>query len=481
MTLKSRRLKFQEKAALRGNFSIRFKIWALFMIFTAIVFILMWLLQVVFLQSFYPSYKISQTKKAAKQIINYYQNSSDYIDEIERLAVGNNMCIEILDNTGYEKASADVMNGNCAIHGNKVELFILLDKINASDSGTLLMKLYNNSIQSKVIIYGSVIGDVNNPDGYLLVDVPLAPVESFLDIIKSQTLYIISILLIIALIFSTYISNYIANPITRITKSAERLAHGDYNTVFKGGGYSEVDKLAETLTFAEHEIQKVEMMQRDLIANTSHDLRTPLTMLKAYAEMIRDLSGDNPEKRAKHLQIIIDETDRLTALVNDMLDLSKLENGSQKLEMTDVDISEKMNSIYQRYLEHSKTSNYTITFEKQPSCIVNCDEGKIERVICNLINNAINYTAKDRKVFIREIIENDGVLIEVEDTGDGIEKDKIKLIFDKYYRSENHKREVVGTGLGLSIVKAILQMHDYSYGVKSTLGVGSIFWFKIRK
>ena len=277
------------------NFSIRFKIWALFMVFTGIVFILMWLLQIVFLQSFYPAYKISQTKKASKQILSCYENSSDYIDEIERFAVSNNMCVSLLDSTGYEKAGADVMNGNCAIHGNKMELFILLDKLRASKDGKILMKIYNNNIQSKVIIYGIIIGSKSNPKGYLLLDVPLAPVESFIDIIKSQTLYIISILLIIALFFSSYISNYIANPITKITKSAERLAHGDYNTVFTGGGYSEVDQLAETLTFAEHEIQKVEMMQRDLIANTSHDLRTPLTMLKAYAEMIRDLSGVNPE------------------------------------------------------------------------------------------------------------------------------------------------------------------------------------------
>ena len=86
------------------NFSIRFKIWALFMTFTGIVFILMWLLQIVFLQSFYPAYKISETKKASKQILSCYENSSDYINEIERFAVSNNMCVSLLDSTGYEKA-----------------------------------------------------------------------------------------------------------------------------------------------------------------------------------------------------------------------------------------------------------------------------------------------------------------------------------------------------------------------------------------
>ena len=111
--------------------------------------------------------------------------------------------------------------------------------------------------------------------------------------------------------------------------------------------------------------------------------------------------------------------------------------------------------------------------------MVYCDVVKIEQVIYNLINNAINYTGEDKQVFVRQINTEDGVLVEVEDTGDGIEEDKIKLIFDKYYRSENHKREVVGTGLGLSIVKAVLKMHNYDYGVRSTLGKGSTFWFKI--
>ena len=113
----------------------------------------MWLLQIVFLQSFYPAYKISQTKKASKQILSCYENSSDYVNEIERFAVSNNMCVSLLDSTGYEKAGADVMNGNCAIHGNKMELFILLDKLRASKDGKILMKIYNNNIQSKVIIY----------------------------------------------------------------------------------------------------------------------------------------------------------------------------------------------------------------------------------------------------------------------------------------------------------------------------------------
>ena len=195
--------------------------------------------------------------------------------------------------------------------------------------------------------------------------------------------------------------------------------------------------------------------------------------------MIRDLSGDNPVKRNEHLEIIINETDRLSAMVNDILDLSKLESGKQKLNPSEFEIGAKLNAIIGRFKGISDKMGYHIHFTSDKEKTVYCDIVKIEQVIYNLINNAINYTGADKQVYVRQINQADGVLIEVEDTGDGIEESKIKLIFDKYYRSENHKREVVGTGLGLSIVKAVLKLHGYDYGVRSTLGKGSVFWFKI--
>ena len=124
--------------------------------------------------------------------------------------------------------------------------------------------------------------------GYLLLNSPLVPVESTVSILKRQTMMITIMLVFFGFLISFYVANHIATPITRITQSAKRLAHGDYAVKFEGGGYAEVDDLAETLTYAAHELSKTDQMQRDLIANVSHDLRTPLTMMKAYAEMIRD-------------------------------------------------------------------------------------------------------------------------------------------------------------------------------------------------
>jgi signal transduction histidine kinase len=292
-------------------------------------------------------------------------------------------------------------------------------------------------------------------------------------------MFITGILIVLAFFISLFVAKRIAKPIDSITEAAENLAKGDFNTKFDGRGFLEVKKLADTLTYAEKELSKVDTMQRDLIANVSHDLRTPLTMLKAYAEMIRDLSGDNPVKRNEHLEIIINETDRLSLMVNDILDLSKLESGKQKLTPSEFRIGEKLSEIISRFKGISEKMGYSIHFTPDEEKIVCCDVVKIEQVIYNLINNAINYTGEDKQVFVRQINRPDGIVIEIQDTGDGIEEDKIKLIFDKYYRSENHKREVVGTGLGLSIVKAVLKLHNYDYGVRSKLGEGSVFWFKI--
>lgn len=371
------------------------------------------------------------------------------------------------------------MLGDCLIHGRENSTYIYVQMISESNDHIIKYKIKNPRSNYDMLLYGCTLGDSDNPDGYLLLNSALVPVGSTVSIIKRQLMLISALLIVVAFIISLFLARRIARPIDRITKSAENLAKGDFNTTFDGRGYLEAKKLADTLTYAEKELSRVDTMQRDLIANVSHDLRTPLTMLKAYAEMIRDLSGDNPVKRNEHLEIIINETDRLSAMVNDILDLSKLESGRQKLEPTSFGIRGKLSEIIDRFKGVSERMGYNIHFTPDEERTVCCDVVKIEQVIYNLINNAINYTGDDKQVYVRQINQPDGVLIEVEDTGDGIEEEKIKLIFDKYYRSENHKREVVGTGLGLSIVKAVLKLHGYDYGVRSTLGKGSVFWFKI--
>ena len=442
------------------------------------VFILLWVFQIFFLEKFYTFSKIHDVEKAASQMTAdfYLDSSAEFSEKLEKIASENDLCIEVVDKYGRSLYTKEY-SVDCIIHKNSPHSY--MKRIKDNGNNPIWLKQTNSKNNYSMLLYGCVLGSKTEPKGYLLVNTSLVPVGSTVSIIKRQLMLITLILIIFAFLFSLYLSEHISKPIDKITAAAENLARGDFNTKFDGRGYLEVRQLADTLTYAEKELSRVDNMQRDLIANVSHDLRTPLTMLKAYAEMIRDLSGDNPVKRNEHLEIIINETDRLSLMVNDILDLSKLESGRQKLEPSEFQISAKLGEIIGRFKGISEKMGYSINFTPDEEKVVVCDVVKIEQVIYNLINNAINYTGKDKQVFVRQINTPDGILIEVEDTGDGIEEDKINLIFDKYYRSENHKREIIGTGLGLSIVKAVLKLHGYDYGVRSVLGEGSVFWFRI--
>lgn len=459
---------------------IRTKIWLFFMMFVCIVFILMWTFQVLFLERFYEAFKIADIAKSAS-ILTTACSTSSFSSIAEQQAMQHEMCISVVNLQGDMVYEHCISAQKCLLHNQKDLYFFLMD-LKRSDSGYICRSIYNEQLQTQTVIYGNWILDSETKEtvGYLLLNARLVPVQSTVSILQRQTIIITLAMAFFGCVLSFLAANHIGMPITRLNKSAKSLGKGNYDTKFEGGGCAEVDELAETLTRAAHELSRTDELQRDLIANVSHDMRTPLTMMKAYAEMIRDLSGDNKQKREQHLAIIIEETDRLCALVNDMLDLSKLESGTKKLEYTTFDISQRLQDIALRYQGISEQMGYHLQFTPDRARMVRCDANAIERVICNLINNAINYTSKeDRQVFLRQINQPNCVRIEVTDTGDGIEDDKINLIFDKYYRSENHKREVVGTGLGLSIVKTILSLHDYHYGVKSKLGEGSTFWFAI--
>ena len=466
------------RAKPKRRFSLRTWLALSFMLFSFIAAAILFL-ELIFFAPLYYTFKIRETRHMTEELMTAY-DTEDFAGRMRTDAFSNQVCVTVTDDRGRVLYSEDVMGGNCLLHGWRNYLYPLLAELRASESGNITLSVFDEQLGMETLVVGSVIGDAAEPDGYILCNTIIEPIGTTVSLLKRVTLCIALVLLVVGLVIAMILSDRLSRPIIRITRSAGRMAQGDYTTVFQGGGYREADELARTLSYAEHEIARVDTMQRDLIANVSHDLRTPLTMLKAYAEMIRDLSGDNPVKRAAHLQVIIEETDRLTMLVTDILDLSKLENGSQKLETQTLEVSTWLGDIISRYKGISEQMGYHITFTPDEERTVTCDPGKLERVVCNLINNAINYTGEDKCVYVTQVNTDEGVRIEVRDTGAGIEEDKLSKIFDKYYRSENHKRETIGTGLGLSIVKAILKLHGFPYGVRSKLGEGSVFWFEIR-
>jgi len=258
------------------------------------------------------------------------------------------------------------------------------------------------------------------------------------------------------------------------------MSKGDLITPFnENSNIEEIKELSRTLNQTKKELSKIDTTRKDLLANVSHDLKTPLTMIKAYAEMARDLNKDNEEKRTDNLNVIIEESDRLNSLVNNILELSKSEKNMDTLTRENFSINELITKVLHRF-DYLTEEGYTLKFVSKKEYIIYADIQKIEQVIYNLVINAVNYTGKDKKVTVK-IEENKGYIrVYVIDTGKGIAESEINLIWDKYYKNEkNHQRNKIGTGLGLSIVKNILIKHNYNYGVISTKGKGSKFYFDI--
>lgn len=333
--------------------------------------------------------------------------------------------------------------------------------------------------RDKGVHYAVTAIETESETVYLLVSTTSSLSARVRGLMISEILIVSVAVISISIFVLGQISSRISTPLQQISRSAKLMGKGNFDVKFdRGDGRcKEINDLAQSLEETREEISKSDRMQKELIANVSHDFKTPLTMIKAYASMIQDLSGDNPEKRNKHCQIIIDETDRLASLVGDLLDVSKISSGIDVLKPSVFNLSEFTLSVVERFHYLEDTKGYSFLTDITPDLYTEADKDKIGQVLYNLIGNAVNYTGEDKKIYIRLMRDKDCIRFDVRDTGKGIKKEELDTIWDRYYRSkEAHKRPVQGTGLGLSIVKAILTRHAFSFGVNSEYGKGSVFY-----
>lgn len=473
----------KKKKRRKPRLALRYYVWLYFMIFAVVILVLIWLFQYVFLDKYYESAKIRDIASVANKVRDAYGTSTQN-ETCGKLAYENNLCIVLTDESGNRVTGSNNLGSYSTLYKDIMEnhsrhVFELKAKLNKSSDGNYTEMIDDEQTSFKGLIYCTTVFEPSaQKQAYLFIESSIEPIDSTVSIIREQLIYITVILIELAFLVTLFISKRLSRPITSITNTAKQFAAGDYSVEFKGEGYKEVEELSTVLNNAENEIKKVSDLRKDLIANISHDLRTPLTMVKAYAEMIRDLSGDNPQKRNEHVQIIIDEADRLTALVNNLLELSKLESGNMELEMSDFSIVDKLNDCMTRYTLLIEQNGYDIKYEPDEDRIITADINKLDQVIYNFINNAINYTGEHKVIRVRQINKPDCVRVEVVDNGSGISKELLPLVFDRYYRDAKVKRAVVGTGLGLSICKEILKKHGFAFGVSSVEGEGSTFWFE---
>lgn len=313
-----------------------------------------------------------------------------------------------------------------------------------------------------------------------IVSARLTPVSATVQMIRQELIFVSIIMIILALVLAMVISRLISKPLSQMNESAKELAKGNYDVEFHDQSSLEISELGSTLNYTVRQLKKTEQLQHELIANVSHDLRTPLTMIQAYAEMMRDIPGENTPE---NVQVIIDEAGHLTGMVNDLLDISKLQAGVTQLNKTHFNLTANLEEVVQRIGRMASANEFTIELicDNDKEIFVDADEFKIYQVVYNLINNALNYSGDSRHVTVRQECIDDTVKVSVQDFGLGIAKENLPLVWERYYKvDKEHRRSFNGSGLGLAIVRKILELHNAQYGVDSTLGQGSTFWFCLK-
>ena len=449
--------------------SLKVQIWKYLSIFSIFILSFLWLFQVLFLNKFYEFSKIKQLDNTINLIKESYNNNSLY-SNVDNHAEDNGICIQIFTDKKIIYDSQIFNKGCMPKNVDYRDVFIKssLDK----ETYKLINPRFNNEVLLKAIKL--------NSNTYAFLSSSLQPLDGAVEIIKKELVIVSIMVLLFSFLIGYFISKKLSKPIEKINKSAKIMAQGDYENAyfFIDENILELNELVATLNQTNDELTKIDELQKEILANVSHDLKTPLTMIKAYAEMVRDLTYKDDIKREDNLNVIIEETDRLNLLVNDIIELTKINNDLQNLNITEFDLVELINSIINRF----GIMDANFVFKNKLPIIVKADKIRIEQVIYNLIINAINYTGKDKKVIIN-LKENDKyVHVEIKDTGKGIDEEDLKLIWKRYYKvDKKYRREKKGSGIGLSIVENILKKHKFNYGVNSIKNKGTTFYFDIDK
>lgn len=459
--------------------SITFKLWSGMMLLVVVVLILLWLFQIVFLESFYINQRVSEVKNRGMSIMQDINiiSRDEFENRLESFIYDYNCSIDLVDLKGniiYSNGASRQMP--MMGHG-----YLKTSLLNEILSGQIItVPLTHPRFNSNFMLIGLPVKTDSEVSGAFLINMPLAPVKDTTDILKKQLVYICIILFLAALLLSFLLSRKFIKPILKITQATGEMASGNLSVRLRTESNDEIGRLSQAINYLGEELSKTEQLRRDFIANVSHELRTPLSLIRGYAETIKDVTGHDEGKREKQLEIIIEESERLSRIVDDILDLSQIQSSRMVLNISHFDLNKTITNVINKYDLLSSQLGIAILLESDKNVIVKGDEARIQQVLHNLLNNAFSHSVSGSSITIKTNIEDKKVKIEVSDKGEGISADDIKHIWERYYKADKSgKRQRIGTGLGLAIVKNILEAHKCQYGVESFEGEGTTFWFKL--
>lgn len=466
--------------------SLKWEIGKYLIIFCILTASIVFLFQIVLLRPMYEANKIKSIETVGSFVEKFIED--ERLDEfVDYMQSQSDTCIMVYQSSSSGGMQGSIGNRGCMISSiTNSERAKFVTKAIGSKNHSYLARVTNNSSDFGVdgdqgdnfdtIVYTKIVNAADY-SSIIMVSGNITPLNATTETLASQMRYIALFMIVAVAILTLLMYRHIAKPIIGITSNAKQLPQGKYTIDPKTNRYKEAADLNNTLVQAANDIQKADKAKRDLISNVSHDLRTPLTMIGGYGEMMIDLPE---EKTDENIQVIVDETKRLNALVNDLLDMSRLQDGRIVLHKEVFDISALLKTQLQKYDVYRMQEGYTIESELLDTIYVNADKKRIEQVINNFLNNAVNYGGEAKHIIVREIKKENTVRIEVQDFGEGIDSKDLDNIWDRYYKvDKEHVRVANGSGIGLNIVKQLLELHGVPYGVKSSKGKGSTFYFEM--
>ena len=459
---------------MKKTFKLRFLMLTILVVFIGLMLALILFLQTTFLDGTYKNNKIAYLKDTAAQIDEGIQND-DILSVLEDISFSNEVCVRVITNavgfTTYQDASSCALGKLSSKQLNKIATTTF-------DNGGEALFDSNSSNIKNAYIY-SKLSKVNDENVLIMLSTSIVPLQSTIDTMYDQFNIIIIVVVIATILLALCLSSLIVKPIKKIEMEATNLPSGKYDHKLVKTDAREIENLNNTLARANEEIIKADVARKELIGNVSHDLRTPLTMIVGYGEMIRDFPEEN---NAENINVIINEAKRLSTLVDDLLDLSKVESGKIEFHNKDIKISDLLGSVYDQFEPYCKANNIELVLSVEDSdVVVSVDENRLKQVLHNFMSNALNYNdAKDTKIIIGEEKVDGAYRIYVYDNGSGVKEEDKDKIWNRYYKvDKEHKRSHIGSGIGLSLCKDILDKMGYKYGVDSVYKEYSKFYFDI--
>ena len=398
----------------------------------------------------------------------------------------SNRCLDISEVSLQNLLLVDNLAPRCVLHptheiGLNAEGLVESESERNGEAITLVRRaVFEAGGAFRQVQNGAIILGATAASGKLAVvlSANLERIPQAVGVLRSLLLPLSLLLALFSTAAAWIFSRWFTRPLSRLSAAAREMAKGNYEVRVEDCGDDEIGELGRDFNRMAQEVNRSAKLQRDILANVSHDLRTPLTLIKGYAETVRDLTGDQPEKRADQLNVIVDESDRLSALVGSVMELSRMSSGTERPEPVRFDLFDLCDELAYRYEELARKKGYTFFFSGEEGCIIYADPALTERALHNLLGNAIAHVGEDGFIGLKVSVTPAGMVrCEVSDHGQGILSKDLPHIFDRYYRARADAGKP-GTGLGLSITKAIFSAQNMPYGVMTEIGKGSTFWFE---